>query len=343
MELHFTVPRQTTDGNRVRSATLLGTLCRSESNGPCLPFAGGPHLQSYPIADSKGGPERVSLRDDLLPGLRSGPPRPLIYRLEFFNPAHRSAGLSDPVFAAAGSAPPEVEDLRAEGSRRGILLRWKPDPTAAKAEVLLRREVLGPPLQPSRGGPRPPKKGAPAKPPQPVAEPPGTVWLQTHAGGSGPIASQSSTLDDSAVPGQTYSYVAQRRLHLQLAGHAIEMQSELSAPAVLRLGDTFPPPAPTGLTAAGFNVDGHYAIDLIWEPVNDPGVVGYIVTRTAVDAAGAAIGSPTTLTAPPVDTPALHDATPVSSQRYRYEVVAVDAKGIRSVPVAATVESLSTP
>jgi hypothetical protein len=102
------------------------------------------------------------------------------------------------------------------------------------------------------------------------------------------------------------------------------------------LRDTFPPPVPTDLNAAAFASQGVQSVDLIWQPVEDPGLHGYVVYREVLDAAGAA-GPRLRLTAGPLGLPAFHDQG-VAVGRYRYEVTAVDMKGNESAAVTVDVD-----
>jgi hypothetical protein len=114
------------------------------------------------------------------------------------------------------------------------------------------------------------------------------------------------------------------------------MDSAASTPVVITWHNAFPPPAPSGLSAAPFAEGGAFAVDLVWEPVEEPGLKGYVVTRQAVDNAGSPLGSPERLTPQPVELPAFHDATAKQGVRYRYTVQAVSKKAVEGQ--TATVE-----
>lgn len=367
VQLRFTVPRTSTDGSPLRGDTVLGTACRQEDKGPCLPFAtgsevGGPAAHAFPLAGSGGGANVVELEDSLPATLRGGAPRLLAYKVEFFSAARRSAGASASAYAVAGAAPPPLTGFAAEGSRGGILLHWRAA-TAPAGEVLLRREEVNPPRsvaptpQPATGPAspgvssrrRPASGGA-----RTTAGESTTVWLQANAGqqsrGSEELsalmgvkeaaaADRGRTLDPSAVAGTAYRYRAQRRQTLQLEGRTLETRSELSAPVLFTLSDTFPLPTPAGLTAANFGEGTSYVVDLIWEPVQDKALAGYVVRRALLDSAGQPQGTATALNAAaPATLPAFHDNTAKPAGRYRYEVEAVDAKGNRSAAATVVVE-----
>lgn len=79
--------------------------------------------------------------------------------------------------------------------------------------------------------------------------------------------------------------------------------------------DTFPPAAPTGLSAVGTSG----AINLIWEANTDADLAGYIVLRG--DAPGDKLQA---ITATPIQTTTYQDTTVKPGVRYVYAVVAVD-------------------
>jgi hypothetical protein len=151
------------------------------------------------------------------------------------------------------------------------------------------------------------------------------VWLQTNA-------SAGTTLDTSAEADAPYRYIAVRQRVAQIGGRSLPYRSAESAPAAFILQEIYPPPAPAGLTAAGFvSASGSYAVDLVWQPVDDAGLLaglaGYNVYR---EAAGAA----TKLNDAPVQVPGFHDVTASATEGYRYRVTAVDKKGNESAAAA---------
>jgi hypothetical protein len=250
------------------------------------------------IASARGGHNVVAWKDALPAELAAGKPRLLGYRVEFFNAAGKSAGKSDAAFTVAGEAPQRVTGLRAEGSRLGVVLRW--DHAAnAQGDIVVRRD---------------------------------TLLLAANASGEG-----NSTLDTSAKQNVPYRYSAAREWRVVLGGRALTLQSEESAPVDFVLEDKFPPPVPTGLTAEGYTKDGMFAVDLIWQPVDEAGLVTKLAGYNVYRSEG---GVKTKLNATPVQVPAFHDATAKSSVAYVYSVTAVDVQGNESD--AATV-SVSKP
>lgn len=109
--------------------------------------------------------------------------------------------------------------------------------------------------------------------------------------------------------------------------------------------DAYPPPAPTGLVAAGYEIpaaDAHgsprYAIDLVWEPVEDGQLEGYLVYRQTAGDGQREPGPRLRLTPQPVGTPGFHDATALPGERYVYLVAAVGSNGRESTAVTTVVE-----
>jgi len=220
-----------------------------------------------------------------------------------------------------------VSGLAAEGTRKGILLQWQSAPAGESqpnTEVLLRRDLISPPPPQPRANPatgRRTKKSAPAT----------TVWLEAHSDGE--------TLDASAEQDIPYRYTAVRRRKVKIGDDSFELRSASSAPVDITLRDVFPPAAPTGLSAAPFTEAGHFAVDLVWNPVEDPAIAGYNITRQAIGASGAQVGPLQKLNSTPTTLPAFHDTSADAAMRYRYSVAAVDRKGNESAAATVVVEA----
>jgi hypothetical protein len=145
-------------------------------------------------------------------------------------------------------------------------------------------------------------------------------------------------MDGSVSEDTVYRYVAVRRRMVQLGEHKVELRSAFSNDVVITWRNAFPPAAPLGLSAAPFAQGGVFAVDLVWEPVQEPGLKGYFVTRQAVDAGGVVVGSAEKLTPEPVALPAFHDASAKQGARYRYSVQAVSAKGVVGAEATVVIE-----
>ncbi len=309
VKLHFTVPSRSTDKLPLRGPHLVARFCRALDKQPCQPIS-TPQIV-VPIDLATGRHSSFTWIDTLPEDLAQGHPRPLFYRVELFNISGRSAGSSAPAFTAAGDAPASVEGLSAQGSRVGILLRWN-DP-AQSGEILLQRENLAPK----------PDSKVPAI--IQLAAPPATL-------GSAP----ATLLDTTAKPGIPYRYTATRRRSVEVSGHSVELLSAPSPSLEVTLSAIYPPPAPTGLTAVAFtSAENAFAIDLIWQPSDDTGLItplaGYNLYR-------ATTGEPVRLNTAPLTLPAFHDTTALPNTSYSYTVTAVDSKGNESAPASAVVQ-----
>ena len=336
--LRFTLPQRSTDHLPLRAPTVAATLCRAVDTAVCVPLA-ALTAHSFPrITDNRA---TIATVTDPLPSvLTTGAPHSLSYRVELFNPAGQTAGFSDPAYTVAGAAPPAVEGFTAQGSRLGIVISWRPAP-ADGSQVVLHREDLAP------KPPHPPKPTTiPAKP-RPKSSPPvankinaddepNAVWLSTTPSGT-ESSSTNMVLDATALTDEPYRYTAERRRSVQLGGRTLEMRSDASAPIPFTLHDIFPPPVPTDLTAAAFHTSNTdpssaLAVDLIWQPVDDPGLSGYNIYRQPIDATGNPTGQNQRLNPTPTPLPAFHDTIPSTAKdfHYRYSVRAIDTKGNES-------------
>jgi hypothetical protein len=340
VELRFTAPRNSTDKLPLRVASLRGTFCRQVGKGPCeTPAnAGG----TFALLDAGGKSTVVVWHDALPPALASGTQRVLCYRVELFNAEGRSAGTSDATYTVAGAAPPRVERLTAGGARKGVVLRW--EAAAGNGdEVLLRREGRAPlaakEAAKAESGKR---RSATLNLNNDPSAKQDVVWMSATPTADDRLQNQS--LDASAVLGVPYQYRAARRETVKLGGRTLELRSELSEPASITLQAAYAPAAPTGLVAAAFGnasspgVAATFAVDLVWQPVDDADVAGYNVYRERVDASGAVQGSRERLTASPAREPGFHDATAKASERYRYSVTALDTHGNESAAVTTVLE-----
>ena len=308
--LHFTVPQRTTDNVAIKAASLGVHVCRAVDQKPCVALTSVAAI--VPVKDPQGEAFNMTVRDPLPAGLTAvGGGALLSYTVELLNARGRGAGSSNVAFAPAGPAPAQVGTLTASGSRLGVVLAWTPV-AADGSEVVLRREAV-----------------------DPKAAKPAEVMLRANPDG---VKEAHSTLDAAAVEGVPYRYTAQRQHRVLVAGHSMMLRGEPSAAVEFTLRDVFPPPVPTDLQAAGFEAKpGVFAVDLIWQAVEDPGLTGYLVYRVELGADGKPVGASKRLTAKPVALPAFEDTTAVAAGRYRWSVTAVDRDGNESVP--AVVES----
>jgi hypothetical protein len=348
VHLHWTTPEMTTDRIDVKGA-MTAEICRVTMSAPASQTACTPitrlTVQSGPTQGAEALPQVLTV----------DPPALLAYRVQLFNVHGRSAGLSPEAFAAAGAAPPAVEQLRATPTREGAMLEWHQKSTSAVVE--LDRLPVGPdgvvvePPQrkpaakssskatikgPTASHPKPASSSGP-KPLQMTATAPVEVRLRT------PIQPDDTggTIDHTAQAGETYRYTAQRVRSVSVGGHALELRSAVSSSATVAMRDTFPPHTPSGLEAVpGGATAADRSIDLSWTPDTDADLAGYIVYRQEVDERSVVAGTATRLNITPVAGPAYRDQTAIAGHRYAYRVTAVDTAGNESAPSADVQETL---
>jgi hypothetical protein len=364
VRLHWTTPRTTTERIDIKGP-MAAEICRITMTAP-VPKTPACALVTRQVVQS--GPTQAE--EALPPVLTVDPPALLAYRVQIFNSHGRSAGLSPEAFAAAGAAPPPVDQLRATPTHDGAMLEWQQ--TNSPAAVELDRLPVGPdgvvvepaPRKPeSKSSSRStikkpadrPQRPAPASSPKPLkmtASAPAEVKLRTpiqptdvrgtdvrgtDAGGT----DAGGTIDHTVEKGATYRYTAQRVRSVSLGGHALEIRGIVSQPVTVVMRDIFPPQPPSGLEAVpGGATASDRSIDLSWTPSADADLAGYNVYRQDIDSKGAAAGTAARLNVTPVVGPAYRDQTAVAGRRYAYRVTAVDTAGNESAPSADVQEIL---
>jgi hypothetical protein len=324
VELHFTAPSRTTDKLPLRGSFVTGAICRGLEHLSCA--ASSPKT-NVALNSKSSSHELTTWEDKLSPDLATGEPRLLAYRVEFFNADGKSAGKSDAAYTVAGAAPQPVDSLQAHGSRLGVILNWAAAPMGDDSVVIKREDR------------RPAKETTPKDK---------SVWLAANASGNA-----TSTLDTSALPNIPYRYTVVRRRIVRLGGRSIELRSDAATAPVFTLHEVYAPPVPTDVTAAGFSEDrgagqaAKFAVDLIWQPVDEAGLItklaGYNVYREQMDAASKPNGQPTRLNTASVPQPSFRDDTASASVRYRYSVSAVDIKGNESKGASVILEPTAAP
>lgn len=250
--------------------------------------------------------------------LVSGTPRAVSFFVELRNHAGKTAGPSNPVWIATGSAPPTVSDFSATTQAGGAVLHWQA--AAAESGTVLRihrRLVMQPgAAKPSESG------GAP-----PLQE----QTLEVDLGASDP----GQAIDRDAALDHVYRYSAERVLRVDLDHHALEIDGPPSQPVTIDAKDVFPPAVPASLAVVAD--EQSHALDLSWAPDTDPDLAGYVVYRRDVTAgAGAERISGKGLVVPP----SFEDKSVVPGHRYAYAVSAVDQDGNESERAAEVEEEL---
>ena len=323
VRLTWTTPANTTDGEAIRTVST-AVVCRSAGRvAACVP------VRQLPVTPGQAEAE------DALPGtLRVGADSVVEYRVELKNGRGRSAGASEPVFAAGGRAPEMPVGVAASSRREGVLVTWEPD-TGGAAGVMMELHRTGP-----EGAAGAAKGVAPAAKPARKARagpaftdnksPAGQVTMMADSAGQ-----RNGMVDRSARDGEAYTYVAQRVRSVKVAGRTLEMRSAPSAPVKVIYRNTFAPQAPSGLACVpGGGFGAAPSIDLSWEPNGEVDLAGYKVYRT-VDGGAAAL-----LTEKLLPGPAYRDLGVSAGHTYGYRVTAVDAHRNESAASAEVQERL---
>lgn len=347
----FTVSADTTDGGTLKGP-ITAILCRE------LPLTATNSTQNPPFCRTVvqrfavvPGPAHV--QDDLPAALTAGAAELLAYRVELLNSRGRSAGLSAPVYAAAGGAPAPVGAISITPRRNAALITWKAaaDTTPMQVERTLLATAAGPvkaPATKSKRSGQPPALFSSTK-----KEPPRQVTL---ALGAAETADPGGLLDPTLHDGDTATYVAQRVRKVEFTAPAawvygkkgvleetkptpetLEVRGEASAPVTFTFHDTLPPSVPTGLAAVpGGGFSEPASIDLSWEPNPEQDVVGYNVYRA--DAGYAPVWK--LLNSEIAPGSAYRDLTAQPGKTYLYRVTAIDQRHNESGPSASLQEQL---
>lgn len=317
--LTWTMPTKTTDKVLLKGIITV-RVCRNETSAERCSIAAT--LQLAPGAAS-------TFTDPLPPALAAGPTRVLSYSVELVNRGGRSAGLSNPVEILAGEVPTAIENLTAETSKDGVLLRWAPAPPGSSpVAIRLVRTLISPPTKKTDQSP-------PPQSPEPLEQ---NLLVES-------VDHSDRALDSSIRFGETYVYRAQRVVRVTVGGSILELTSPLSPPLHIDAVNVFPPSAPNGLAAvatAGQNGSGP-AIDLSWLPGAEANLAGYIVYRRDVGTSSAAVAWQRISPAQPVVGPGYHDLNVQPGHTYAYCVTAIDQQGHESARSAEASDTVPGP
>ncbi len=338
VELAWTTPATTTDGEKVKGAITANVCLDSQ---PAALVATKPASKR-----SKAAPTPVSetpcnsvLHLPITPGaskatvplsvaLSIGSPRAVAYSIELVSMRGKSAGPSAPVFVAAGEAPQAVGLLKVSTRRESAVIEWQPVPSSAWVE--LRRTLVATPVGPVADAPKVKQE----KSLSPFAHTPNQPAKEVVLRADPTPKDAGGLIDPTVREGETYTYVAQRVATVTIAGQKLELRSAPSPAATLTYHDVFPPKPPTGLVlipGGGFGETP--SIDLSWDASFETDLVGYNIYRSSGNGL-------TKLNPEPVPVPAFHDAHVEAGQQYSYRVTAVDKRQNESAPGTTVSESL---
>jgi len=305
--LSWTMPKRNTDRTMIKDDVPV-RICRRESDAAVCDRAG----------DQSTAPGAAGSYIDTLPvSLTAGVPRPMSYFVELRNRKGRSAGLSNAAVVLAGSAPAQIEGLKAETRKRGVVLSWNAD--GGNAAVRLERKLLTPAPKTEHG------------PLAPVPEA-DRQNLFVEVGGD-----PGHAIDKTARFGESYEYRAQRVARVEVSGKTLELDGGFSTPVVVDVKDVFPPSVPTGVVAVATAGEsgGAATIDLSWQPDVDPDVAGYVVYRREGGGEWQRVSA-----GAPIVEPAFHDPQVQAEHTYQYAVSAVDKSGHESARSAEAQETV---
>ena len=148
------------------------------------------------------------------------------------------------------------------------------------------------------------------------------ILVGEQQAGSG--LTQSMT-DQSFEWEKTYYYHADTLTVIEQAGKPdISIEGDDTPEVKIFAHDVFPPAVPSGLQAVFSGPGQQLFIDLIWAPLTDADLDGYIVYRHEDG------GATVKLNPELVKMPAYRDAQVVSGKTYFYSVSAVDIRGNQS-------------
>jgi len=299
LEISFTVPRLAADRERLTKPVEIELLrSRIGTNTPAAgppPFAPWVTLKPsqwppYAQQNKIDYPAQLSLQeyDQWLGETLSIAVRTLT---RGFLGHPQESEISDPVQIPLLDVPVPVEDLKSQMTEKAVELAWIPPP----------RSLRG----------------------QPVRDLAGYRVYRSTAGKPGSF----NLLGETAVPhyadrefqfGHTYYY----RVRAVSKREGKTGESEDSLVAVVRPVDTFPPAAPSALTA----VYSAGAVELVWTANTESDLAGYIVYRRQDGE------PPARMNKELLPTPIFRDATVQSGRKYLYYLTAVDLAGNESKP-----------
>jgi hypothetical protein len=302
--LTWTMPKRNTDRTPIKGAVLV-RICRDDA-ARCD--------AAHPDQMAQSGASD-SYMETLPAALSTGAPRPINYFIELQNKKGRSAGMSNAAVLVAGEAPAQIDGLKAEVRKQGVVLSW----TAGNASTAVRieRRLLSSGAKLEHG------------PLTPAPEPKDRNLIVERDRGR--------AIDKTVRFGQPYEYRAQRIARVTVNGQTLELYGAYSSPVQVDVQDVFPPDTPVGLVAVASSGEngGTPAIHLSWQPDAEADLAGYVVYRSEDGGPWQRISAGT----PGVE-PAFHDAQVQGGHTYRYAVTAVDKSEHESARSAAAQETV---
>jgi hypothetical protein len=244
------------------------------------------------------------------------------FAVEITNEQKRAAGYSNIARVPLAPTPAPPGDLRAEATKRGILISWTPAGSVAAPPVTLAGYRL------ERTAPDQKNEQKPAQ----EKSDKGSELLMIAADSP----SNGRFLDTAFEWGTPYRYrVAPVVRVLSPSGETLaEVQGAWSAAQDITPQDIFPPAQPSGVQAIYTESGNQHYIDLTWLPSQEPDLAGYYVYRRS-----SAESSATRMNRDLLKTPSFRDTAIQPGTTYLYSVSAVDLRGNESPHSAETTET----
>ncbi|HZQ97138.1 MAG TPA: hypothetical protein VFA67_19155, partial [Candidatus Sulfotelmatobacter sp.] len=252
--LTWTVPNTTTDRQRTRGATST-RICRSTTadfNECGTPVGKTP--PGSPGNQASGQKVAASYVDTLSPEImKSSPSGFVTYAVEVLNRAGRGAGLSNRVQVLLAPVLPPPQGFEAKVTSQGVVLNWTGMAVPEQQQIMhflvrvCRRE-----------------QGSP----------------QQIVVGELLVNGPPSLTDSGIAWEKTYEYYAETVTVVpQPNGTDAQVEGDDTPSVKVFAHDVFPPAVPSGLQAVFSGPGQSPFIDLVWAPVSDADLAGYLVYR----------------------------------------------------------------
>ena len=315
--LSWSIPLRTTDRQGMR---YLGKtrVCR-DVDAPLKvcekPVGGAAPPADFSVAKKAPAQKLTATFTDSLPAEleQAHPAGFATYAVEVLNQAGRGAGLSNQVRVPLLPTLPPFPSFAAKITRQGVLITWK-CPLESSERKSDTRHLF-------RIYRHPEGNVAETR----IAE----LDVASCVSGGGTLTGEgemtTSFLDQTFEWENTYRYRGTVVSTIdRAAAPATEVEGDDTPELKVFAHDIFPPAVPSGLQAVFSGPGQRPFIDLIWAPVPDADLDGYIVFRHEQGT------SPVKLNSELVKTPAYRDEQVVSGKTYFYSVSAVDQLGNES-------------
>ena len=327
VELVFTLPAKTISGDRL-AATPAIEIVRGG-----LKADGTADVKSFRVVYTIPGAlagnyvvgSHVHFTDPIAPAeTKAHPGSSVAYVARTRVSAKRASANSNVVIARVFPVPQPIASVQVQVTESAVNLSWMA-PTLTSA---------GDPL-PALSGYHVYRGEIGASTAAPTSRDLAQVQWTSPPGLLGPAAT-SSFSDTQFDFGKTYVYLVRS----VITEEGQEIDSDDSAPATVKVVDTFPPAPPQGVVAAVLpgKAPSTFVVDLSWSINVETDLAGYHVYRSEQEGTRGQL-----ITADLLPTPAVRDNSVELGHRYWYVVTAVDRAGNESAPSAPVVAEIAQP